>query len=181
MLNYTVNTTQTMGCDSLITVTVSDACGNTDAVTYLVMIGCAVTNTNDSGIGSLRDVIGCAQDGANITFDPGLSGQTILLTTGEILINKNLTLSGLGMQDLTISGNNASRIFHLFPGHTFIIKDMALKDAETNPNGGAIFVKGNLMLQNVMLQHNFENGNPKSMTLSNTAIFEVNGNLEIRY
>ena len=41
-----------------------------------------VTNTNDSGPGSLRDALTVANDGDTINFDSSLKGQTITLTSG---------------------------------------------------------------------------------------------------
>src|SRR4030095_15327799 len=72
-----------------------------------------VTNTNDQGDGSLRSIIACALSGSVIPFDHSLLNQTISLTTGEIDITKNLTINGLGMMNLTVSGHNNSRIFHI--------------------------------------------------------------------
>ena len=74
-----------------------------------------VTNTADSGPGSLRDAIATAAPGDTINF----SVQTpvpITLTSGELLINKNLTISGPGASSLAISGNNASRVFDIGSG-----------------------------------------------------------------
>src|SRR5258707_14225928 len=48
-----------------------------------------VTNNNDSGSGSLRDAIPNVYVDYTIDFDPMLSGQTITLTSGELLIDKN--------------------------------------------------------------------------------------------
>jgi hypothetical protein len=45
-----------------------------------------VTNTNDSGAGSLRQALADADDGDPITFDSALAGQTITLTTTELAI-----------------------------------------------------------------------------------------------
>ena len=53
-----------------------------------------VTNTNDRGPGSLRSAIAAASDGDTIQLDPALKGQTITLTSGELFINKNLTITG---------------------------------------------------------------------------------------
>src|SRR5206468_23159 len=79
---------------SLATATITVNCGPT-----------VVTNSNDSGAGSLRDIILHACDGATITFTAGLASP-ITLTTGELVINKNLTITGPGASVLTISGNN---------------------------------------------------------------------------
>jgi hypothetical protein len=50
-------------------------------------------NRNDSGPGSLRDAIAAAIPGDTITFQNGLSGP-ITLTSGELVVNKSLTISG---------------------------------------------------------------------------------------
>jgi hypothetical protein len=54
-----------------------------------------VLNNADSGAGSLRQAILDATDGDTILFDNSLLGQTVTLTGGELLITKNLTISGV--------------------------------------------------------------------------------------
>jgi hypothetical protein len=164
-----------------ITYTSSNACGSPSmAFQTLTVDPIEVLNTNDSGAGSLRDIIACAGPGATITFAPGLSGMTITLTTGEIVINKNLTLSGIGMLNLTISGNNASRIFHVQTGSTLRIEDMSLINGSAMTNGGAMYVQGGLILENVILDNNLENGLPKALTIVNPALLEIIGTVEMR-
>ncbi|MGB3508884.1 MAG: hypothetical protein WBA93_06515, partial [Microcoleaceae cyanobacterium] len=73
-----------------------------------------VTNNNESGIGSLREAIATAQPGDTIKFNPSLSNQTITLTNQlEIPIGLDLTIDGTDATNLTISGNNQTRIFHI--------------------------------------------------------------------
>src|SRR5437762_3030951 len=55
-----------------------------------------VLNNLDSGPGSLRAEIAAAKSKDTIVFAPRLDGQTITLTSGELLINKNLTITGPG-------------------------------------------------------------------------------------
>ncbi len=62
-----------------------------------------VTNTNDAGSGSLRQAIIDASSGETIKFS--VTG-TIRLTSGQLTIDKNLTINGPGANLLTISGNN---------------------------------------------------------------------------
>jgi len=80
-----------------------------------------VTNTNDNGAGSLRQALVDANNGDTIDFDPSLNGQTITLTTGELLINKNFTINGPGANLLTVNGNASSRVFHVGSGTTVTI------------------------------------------------------------
>jgi hypothetical protein len=72
-----------------------------------------VTSTADAGAGSLRDmIVNKAIAGDTIGFAPTLTGSTITLNTGELLINKDLTVTGLGPLHLTIMGVN-QRVFHI--------------------------------------------------------------------
>jgi hypothetical protein len=61
-----------------------------------------VTNLSDSGAGSLRQAIADAAPASIITF--GVSG-TITLTSGELVVNKDLSIVGPGAANLSISGN----------------------------------------------------------------------------
>src|SRR5262245_49446837 len=73
-----------------------------------------VLNLNDNGTDSLRDCISKANAAAGsdtVDFNAGLTG-TIILTSGEIAINQAVSIFGPGSSKLTVSGNNASRIFN---------------------------------------------------------------------
>src|SRR6476660_2056215 len=72
-----------------------------------------VANTNDSGAGSLRQAIADANDGDTIDF--GVTG-TITLTTGELLVDKSITIHGPGPDHLTVDGNHASGVFQVQVG-----------------------------------------------------------------
>src|SRR6266567_2796076 len=72
-----------------------------------------VTNNNDSGAGSLRQAISDSSPGDTIDFDSSLNGQIIALTSGELLIDNNLTIIGPSANLLAIDGNNASRVFNI--------------------------------------------------------------------
>jgi hypothetical protein len=66
-----------------------------------------VTNTNDSGPGSLRDAIATAAPGDTIDF--GVTGTITLSST--LAIDKDLTISGPGAANLAVSGNNSVVVF----------------------------------------------------------------------
>ena len=63
-----------------------------------------VTNNLDSAAGSLRAEVAAANPGDTINFAPSLNGQTITLSSGELLLNKSLTIDGPGAGQLAISG-----------------------------------------------------------------------------
>ena len=72
-----------------------------------------VTNTNDNAPGSLRQALTIANDGDTIKFEVT---DTITLTSGGLPINKNITISGAGRDQLSIDGNQAIIVFGVFPG-----------------------------------------------------------------
>ncbi|MBP6396684.1 MAG: LamG domain-containing protein [Saprospiraceae bacterium] len=64
-----------------------------------------VSNTNDTGPGSLRNAILCAVPGETIIFTPSMAGQTIHLNSG-IAIDRNIQLSNLNSATISIVANN---------------------------------------------------------------------------
>ena len=60
-----------------------------------------VINTNDSGAGSLRQAIADAASSDTINFNLSNCPCTITLTSGELVIGKNLTIEGPGTSQLT--------------------------------------------------------------------------------
>jgi hypothetical protein len=65
-----------------------------------------VTSHDDSGPGSLRDAIGVAASGDTIVFDLP-NPDTITLTTGKLLIDKDLTINGPDADLLTVARSSA--------------------------------------------------------------------------
>ncbi|MBX7105659.1 MAG: right-handed parallel beta-helix repeat-containing protein [Gemmataceae bacterium] len=112
-----------------------------------------VTNTADSGAGSLRAAVIAANGSAGldtITFTGASFGAsaTITLTSGELAVSDSLIIDGTIKGTLTVSGNNASRIFNINNGVTgsaitVALQDMTLtKGATSGANdGGAIFIQ----------------------------------------
>ena len=80
-----------------------------------------VTNTNDTGPGSLRQAIADAPLASShvITFGTGFSG-TILLTTGGLSISSDITIVGPGADLLTLDGNGTNRVLTVTGGNVNI-------------------------------------------------------------
>ena len=75
-----------------------------------------VLNNADTGAGSLRATLAAAHNGDTITFASSLRGKTITLTSGQLTVTKSIDIKGLGRDELTISGGNASRVFAVASG-----------------------------------------------------------------
>jgi hypothetical protein len=125
----------------------------------------AVRNLNDACTGSLRQAILDAPSGGTVIFRPGLSG-TITLTTGELLISKDLTTDGPGASVITISGNQASRVFNIAATYTVNISGLTITDGEVmraTAKGGGILNAGTLTVTNSTLSGNSADGGRESM------------------
>ncbi|MDF2775738.1 MAG: polymorphic outer membrane protein, partial [Geminicoccaceae bacterium] len=72
-----------------------------------------VTNTNDSGIGSLRWVLSYITGGETVRFDPSIAGQTIVLDS-TIALYKSVTIEGPAGEGMTISGGGKIRPFEVW-------------------------------------------------------------------
>lgn len=146
-----------------------------------------VTNNLDSGPGSLRAEIAAAKPGSTIDFAPSLDGETITLTSGELILTKNLTIAGPGAGQLTISGGHSSRVFDVAKKNEQVtLSGLTISDGTVGDtglgggvynaygasltisgctltgnfafNGGGIYNAGNLMVSNSTLTGNTAQG-----------------------
>ena len=91
-----------------------------------------VTNTNDTGTGSLRQALADAVDGDTINFSSSLNGQRITLTSGELLVNKSVTISGPGATMLTVDANHTSRVFDIASGKDVTISGLTITNGSAS-------------------------------------------------
>src|SRR6185503_9520799 len=112
-----------------------------------------VTTTADSGPGSLRQSIASATPGETVTF--AVSG-LINLTSGELLITNNLTITGPGASQLTVQRSTAGgtpnfRIFNIRSG-TVTISGLTLNNGRSDSGGGVLNqARGDLRMHDVVL------------------------------
>jgi hypothetical protein len=120
-----------------------------------------VSNTNDSGNGSLRAAVTAADlnPGSTIDFAHGLHG-TITLTSGPLDITSSTTINGPGADKLAVSGNNASGIFDISGSADVSIAGLTLTNGLATA-GGAILLQGSaaLSLSHCRLTDNVALGN----------------------
>lgn len=133
-----------------------------DAATIIVATG------GDLGVGStctLRQAIDSINGGALVgncqnTGGPFGTSDTVDLTTqtgtialvggNEIQITRPVTINGPGAGVLTVSGENASRVFETPSGSPFsiAINDLGIANGRSAGPGGCIFLAGALILHN---------------------------------
>jgi len=101
----------------------------------------STADPTESGKTTLRDALASAADGDTINFS--VTG-TITLTSGELLVNDSITISGPGASTLAVNGNAANRVFHIASGKTVTISGLTITNGQTsgsfpNDSGGGIY------------------------------------------
>src|SRR6266550_1731716 len=121
---------------------------STEATTITVM------NTNDSGPGSLRQALTDANEGDTIDF--GVTG-TITLTTGQLVVDKSVSISGPGAANLAVNSNAASRVFHITNAVTVSTSGLTITNGSvvsSDVGGGAYNDQSTLTVSNCTLSGN---------------------------
>ena len=118
------------------------------AVAALSPLGAAtlvVTSTGDAGPGTLRNVLAGAGPNDIVVFAVSLPAQ-ITLSSGEILV-PSVTIAGPGAGNLTISGNNANRVFQIVSSSTAMISGVTITQGLASGGGvGANILNDNASL-----------------------------------
>ena len=114
-----------------------------------------VTNTSDSGPGSLRDAIAASSPGD--TIDINLAYPATITLSSTLVIGISLTISGPGASSLAISGNNAVQVFLIFcgcVGPTVTVSGVTIQDGTTDSGGGILNFGGTLIVTNSVISGN---------------------------
>ncbi len=116
---------------------------NSTAISLTTNQNRIVTTVSDSGPGSLRQAISDSNSGDAITFDNSLNGQTITLTSGQLSIDKSISITGLTTSPgISISGNNTYRVFNLTDGMAALNYLTIANGNSGSSDGGGIYVGG---------------------------------------
>jgi hypothetical protein len=141
-----------------------------------------VTNTADSGPGSLRAVLAAAAPGETITFF--LPSPSTITLASELPITQSVVIQGPSAKKLTIS-DASGRVFHLdTAAKTVTISGLHLSGQTASGNGGAILNDGgDLTIQFCLIdnssaplgeggaiRNNFNGSTGYSLTIQNSTI-----------
>jgi hypothetical protein len=135
-----------------------------------------VYNNNDSGAGSLRQAIAdnaTFGGGNDIVFSNRIASPITLAS--ELLISNSVSIIGPGDKALTVSGNNATRVFHLTNNPTVSISGLTIANGSNSSRGGGIFQdSGSLDLSGCTITSNHSTG---SFSSAGGGIFVAGGSI----
>src|SRR5690242_7725931 len=93
-----------------------------------------VTTVADSGPGTLRQALATSGDGDTVDAT-GVSG-TILLTSGELLVNKSVSIIGPGPANLSVDANHATRVFHIASNSVVSMSSLTITNGFSGDSAG---------------------------------------------
>ncbi|MEP3479958.1 MAG: choice-of-anchor Q domain-containing protein [Fuerstiella sp.] len=138
-----------------------------------------VTTDADSGAGSLREAIATAnanQQADTITFASGVTN--ITLTGGELVLSETGATNRTTIKGpVSISGNDASRIFTVKPGVFAALSSLTLTNGRSTGDGGAIVNQGGLELIGTTVKDSFATGKSGAIQLTSGTLDIVNSTL----
>jgi hypothetical protein len=129
-----------------------------------------VTNLSDHDPGSFRDELAQAQPGDTIDFADDVRG-TILLTSGELRIDPSVSITGPGADQLSVSGNAASRVLEISASADVSITGLMITGGRISPTGtstsagAGVLNNGTLTLADCAVSHNNITGSSNSTAL----------------
>jgi CSLREA domain-containing protein len=144
-------------------------------------------NTSGDGLCSLREAIASANNSGNgdcgansasadtITFNSGLSGGTITLSSSLPAINFDLTIDGSSLaSQITISGANSYQITNVDPGVHATLDSLIFAHGNA-PTGGGIFNEGILTINNSIFSDNRATGGNGGAIYNNSGTLTITG------
>jgi hypothetical protein len=111
-----------------------------------------VTNTDDSGPGSLRQAIADAPDGSVIQFDASIAGKTIV--TDGLFPKNHITIEGPLPAGITISGGLRAIVFAVGDGADVTLRNLSIVDGRNGIGGGIDVLRARLLLDHVLVANN---------------------------
>jgi CSLREA domain-containing protein len=141
-----------------------------------VIVNTQEDELNRDGDCSLREAILAANTGTSVDACSvgsgantiGLSPGIYILTlagdfedagaTGDLDLQANLVIRGVGARSTIIDGNNGDRVFDILPGARVVLSDLAVRGGSIDGNGGGIENEGKLIITRVTVSDNFAVG-----------------------
>lgn len=139
-----------------VTLRVSDGAATAEASFEVVVESRQVLNSDDAGAGSLRATLAEAVSGDVVGFDAQgafAAAATVALSSGPLVLVKDVTVEGTGEDTLTVSAGGASRVIGVVSGATVTLKGLTITGGDA-PIGGGVHNAGTLTVENSAVSGN---------------------------
>ncbi|MBK8049335.1 MAG: hypothetical protein IPK16_20790, partial [Anaerolineales bacterium] len=135
-----------------------DPASNTSSAAFTVLCPAVyvVNTTADAGPGSLRQALADVCAGGEVIFAPALTSGgavTITLTSAQLGVTRNVTITGPGAKLVTVSGDGVSRVFTVNAGVAAAMTGLAIQNGYAG-RGGGLYNLGALTLSEMIFAEN---------------------------
>ncbi len=148
------NVPNTNTLNDTIPVTINN--GEVDAGNYFIeadSCGLIVMNANDSGPGSLRRAIDCAEPGDTISFSASLAGATIFINSARLLLEKDIVIYSTISPRVNLY-SQISGFFEIVASYTVEFHNLNIVSGLSGNDGAAFRNDGILKLEDVNVLRN---------------------------
>jgi beta-glucanase (GH16 family) len=127
-----------------------------DKVRLIQPLDLTVTNTNQSGTGSLSRAVEIIGNGGIIHFAPALAGQTITVAPGKpfTVAGKSLTIDATSAPGLVLGGGGAERVFIVEGGSAATLRRLTIANGFGWDLAGGILNNGTVNLDHCVVTGN---------------------------
>lgn len=132
-----------------------------DKVRLIQPLELTVTNTNQSGPGSLSRAVEIIGSGGTIHFAPVLAGQTITAAPGRpfIVNGKSVTIDAATAPGISLSGGGAERVFIVEGGSAATLRHLTITNGFGFDLAGGILNNGTVNLERCVITNNVVGAN----------------------
>jgi len=135
-----------------------------------------VYSVEDNGPGTLREAINCALPGDTVRFAYFIAGDSIMLTSIQIALDKHISVIANKNFSIYVNGTGTERVFDILDGNNVLLEGLSLISGTSN-DGAGIKNNGNIKLKDINLYYNVAQINGSQ--LLNLGTLHVDGNVRI--
>ncbi|MBK9255355.1 MAG: hypothetical protein IPM42_07705 [Saprospiraceae bacterium] len=135
-----------------------------------------VYSVEDNGPGTLREAINCALPGDTVRFAYSIAGDSILLTSNQIALNKHISVIANKNFSIYVNGSGTERVFDILDGNNVLLEGLSLISGAAN-DGAGIRSAGQLTLKDLTIY--FDQNIPSNSHLLNNGELNIENNVSV--
>ncbi len=142
----------------------------------LAGVSLQVTSVADDGPGTLRRVLRDAGAGSVVTFATNIAGRAVLLTSGQLRLDRNVTVDASALAGgVRIDGNRGGRVFYVETNAVVVLNGLTitngfLASSGSTGWGGGIENRGSLTLRRCVLAGHSVQGTASTVAYAGAVI-----------